>query len=150
MQVAVFTREVKPNPVRIPAYFVDSCMLVNPSSHLQYKRKNNQDTHAPYENLSASIGPDIRHLHLVYINTELSDHPEHEVLIISFSPPLSAAYVVHQLVLLNLCLCRRCSYGVSCICLHHRSEPGFIVTFKKMCKISFANWRYWKFGNVSG
>ena len=120
MQVAVFTREVKPNPVRIPAYFVDSCMLVNPSSHLRYKRKNNQDTHAPYENLSASIGPDIRHLHLVYINTELSDHPEHEVLIISFSPPLSAAYVVHQLVLLNLCLFN----GVHMVCLAYVCITG--------------------------
>ena len=103
--------------MRIPAYVVDSCMLIKPGSHLRYKRKNNQDTHAPFENLSASISPDIRHLHLVYINTELSDHPEHEVLIISFSLPLSAAYVVHQLVLLNLCLCRRCSLCLAYVCI---------------------------------
>ena len=110
--------------MRIPAYVVNPCMLVKPGSDLRCKRKNKQDTHALLENLSASIGPDIRRLHLVYRNTELSDHPQHEVLI-SFSPPLSATFVVRQLLLLNLCLCQWCSLCLAHVCIAGLNEALF-------------------------
>ena len=85
---------------------VGSCMLAKPGSDLRRKRKNKQHTHALLENAGASTGPDERRSHLVYRNAELSDHPEHEVLI-SSSRSLSAACVVRQLALR---LCRRCSH----------------------------------------
>ena len=99
--------------MRIPAHVVDPCMLVKPGSDLRCKSKNKQDTHGLLENLSASIRPDIRRLNLVYRNTELLDHPQHEALIL----PLSATFVVRQLVLLNLYLCRWCSLCLAYVCI---------------------------------
>ena len=116
MWVTVFTVEVKLNPVWRPAYVVGSCMLAKPGSDLRHKRKNKQDTHALFENASTSISPDVRRSHLVYENAELSDHPKHKTLISSF-PPLSAACIVHQLALLNLRLCRRCSHCLAYACV---------------------------------
>ena len=116
-KVTVFIVEVKPNPVWRLAHVVGSCVLIKPGSDLRRKRKNKQHKHALFENASASIGPNARRSHLVYRNTELSDHPEHEALIISFSLSLSAACVVCQLALLNLCLCWRCSHCLTCACV---------------------------------
>ena len=85
-------------------------MLAKPGSDPPLKRKNKQHTNTLFEKASASIGPDTRCSYLVYGNAELSDHPEYEALIISSFPPLRAAYVVLQLVLLNMRLCRRSSH----------------------------------------
>ena len=60
-------------------------MLAKPGSDLQCKCKSN----CCLKNASTSVGPDARRSYLVYRNAELSDHPEHEALIISSSPPLA-------------------------------------------------------------
>ena len=126
-----------------PTYVVGSCLLAKPGSDLQCKCTNRQHAHALFENTSASIGTEARLPHLVFRNTELSDHPEHEAIHISSFPPLSAACIaLSALMSTMLTLC--------CVCLCCRSEPDFIVTFKKMCKIVFVNRRYWKIGNVRG
>ena len=82
-----------------------SFMLAKPGSDPRYRRKNKHYTHALFENASASIGPGARHSHLVCRKAELLDHPEHEALIISSSPPLNTAHIVLQLALFNLHLC---------------------------------------------
>ena len=108
--------------MRRPAYVVGSCMLPTPGSELRRKKKNKQHTHALFENGSANIGPYARCSYLLYRNAELSDHPEHEAFIISFSPNLSTACVVRQLALLNLRLCRRCLHCLAYACVAGLSQ----------------------------
>ena len=73
--------------------------------------------HVLFENACGRIGPDARRSHLDYRNAELSDRPEHEALIISFSPLLGGACVVRQLALLNLQLCGRCLHCLVYACV---------------------------------
>ena len=128
------------------AYVVDSCMLTKPGSDLWRKRKNKQYTHALFENASASIGREARCSHLVYRNAELSNHPEHEALILSSLDGClccASACVVQSALMSTV-------FTLFCVCLRRRSEPYFTVTSNKMCKIFFVNWSYWKVGNVKG
>ena len=149
MLVIAFTIKVKPNLVRRPEYVVSPCMLARSDSDFWRKWKNKQHMQALFENASASTGPDARRSYLGYRNEWLSDHPEHEALIISSSPPLSAACVVRQLALLNLHLCWRCSHCFLYACVAGPNQD-IIVTFKKMWKKFLVNWKYWKVGNLCG